>query len=436
VVKSAIKDPETAIKKGVGAVIKGAYENPLVLGTVLGNPALGLTLYAAKNWQDIKEWFASLDTHDWLMFIEIGASIGVVFGGPFAPIFLAVELAASSADAYLYFKEGDPYMGSMVLALNLIPGGQLGQLLKGVKWFPKKGPKYTKLLLQKAKKGGKLSKIEQEELTQLAKEFAEQSGPISKSLKRAARTKLAKNLATKTPKWLMNFVMGLSKSKIVKLSLFVAKFGGTVYTADKLYLFIFRDSIFKDESKLDSRTKNELRFMINNLLGYEEAVNEFLINKTTDVLMNVGENGENLLQSDVTEEMIINDFEKMLAEFEKNPPSGQVNQEPTVQSTEIDFENEDLQKVLNKEINPSTNKPYSIKRGQQGESVRLIQMMLNNLKYDYLLDNYGKLESGIDSKFGQHTEEAVKKFQTDNLLKIDGIVGSNTLSKLIEFTKK
>jgi murein L,D-transpeptidase YcbB/YkuD len=218
--------------------------------------------------------------------------------------------------------------------------------------------------------------------------------------------------------------------------MFVAKFGGTVYTIDKLYLFVFRDTIFKDESKLDSRTKNELRFMINNLLGYEEAVNEFLVKKTTDSIMNLEDEGQELLKSDVTEEMVRSDFERMLKEFEKNPTTEQSTQEPSEQLAEIDYDNSEIQKVLNKEINPSTKKPFVIKRGQQGEGVKQIQIMLNNLKYDYLLNNYGKLESGVDNKFGPYTEEAVKKFQSDNQLKVDGVVGSETLSKLIELTKK
>ena len=413
------------------AAIKYAPEIAMAL-----TPGLGVGSAIHHNWDDIKEWFSSLTAHDWLMFIELGASIGVVFGGPFAPIFFGIELAAASADSYLYFKEGDPYMGSMVLALNLIPGGQLGQIFKGVKWFPKKGPKYVKLLLEKAKKGGKLTKTESDELAQIAKEFTEQSGPISKSLKRVVRTKLATSLASKTPQWIINCIIGLSKSKAVKLSMFVAKFGGTVYTIDKLYLFVFRDSIFKDESKLDSRTKNELRFMINNLLGYEDAVNEFLVKKTTDSIMNLGDQGEELLKSDVTEEMVKSDFEKMLKEFEKNPPSEQSTQEPSEQSVEIDYSNPEIQKVLNKEINPSTKKPFVIKRGQHGEGVKQIQIMLDNLKYDYLLNNYGKLESGVDNKFGPYTEEAVRKVQSDNQLKVDGVVGSETLSKLIELTKK
>jgi murein L,D-transpeptidase YcbB/YkuD len=233
----------------------------------------------------------------------------------------------------------------------------------------------------------------------------------------------------------MNFIVGLSKSKAVKLSMFVAKFGGTVYTFDKLYLFVFRDSIFKNESKLDSRTKNELRFMINNLLGYEDAVNEYLIKTTTDVILKAGQSNPEAFKLEVDENPD-EYFERALKEFESNPTTETQSQQSVTQTQNVDYNNQEIQKIINKEINPITKKSYVLKRGQQGDGVKQIQYMLNNLKYDYLLNNYGKLESGIDSKFGPYTEEAVKKFQSDNGLKVDGIVGNETLTKLIELTKK
>ena len=56
-----------------------------------------------------------------------------------------------------------------------------------------------------------------------------------------------------------------------------------------------------------------------------------------------------------------------------------------------------------------------LKLGSKGNEVKLLQEKLN-LKAD-----------GI---FGPLTEEAVKDFQRSNSLKVDGIVGTNTLSKL------
>jgi peptidoglycan hydrolase-like protein with peptidoglycan-binding domain len=97
-----------------------------------------------------------------------------------------------------------------------------------------------------------------------------------------------------------------------------------------------------------------------------------------------------------------------------------------------------LDDVVSKKINPSTSKPFVIKKGQKGDSVGEVQKLL-----DYLSDDYGNIlrrgmdetESGVDSKFGPNTFDAIKKFQEDNGLKIDGIVGSETLTKLKELTK-
>jgi len=388
----------------------------------------------------ISNYLKSIDTHDWLMLVEISSGVLSLVSGPFAPIFIGLEIAASSYDAYLYNKEGDPYTAGLVLAMNLIPGGQLFSLLKGVKWLPSKGPRYAQLLIKKSKLGKPMSKLEQEELMQLAKAFTDNSGPIKLALKKAARTNIAKALAKKTPKYLVNLLLKLQKSNIVKLSSLVAKFGATVYTFDKLYLFVFRDTILADESKLDSRTRNELRATVNGLLGYEDAVNEFLMKKSADLLLNLPDGGENLLKSDVTEEMIENDFDRMMREFESNPlPETAVDSSSgTTVPTKIEninYSEKEITRVVNKEINPSTNKPYIIRRGQRGEGVRQVQIMLNNLKYDYLLNDFGKLSSGIDGKFGPLTEDAVRKFQSDNKLKSDGIVGYDTITKLIELSK-
>ncbi len=62
-----------------------------------------------------------------------------------------------------------------------------------------------------------------------------------------------------------------------------------------------------------------------------------------------------------------------------------------------------------------------IKKGAQGDGVVAIQEMLKGLGY-----NTGK----IDGKFGSNTEAAIKKFQKDNGLKVDGIVGNQSLTAL------
>ncbi|KAF3886056.1 MULTISPECIES: peptidoglycan-binding domain-containing protein [Nostocales] len=60
----------------------------------------------------------------------------------------------------------------------------------------------------------------------------------------------------------------------------------------------------------------------------------------------------------------------------------------------------------------------SVKRGDTGSSVRLLQNILISLGY------LGRdLNTG---NFLQQTEDAVRNFQADNSLRVDGIVGPRT----------
>lgn len=57
----------------------------------------------------------------------------------------------------------------------------------------------------------------------------------------------------------------------------------------------------------------------------------------------------------------------------------------------------------------------------EGESVKQMQLALNALGYS---------TNGADGKFGPTTEKAVRQFQRDNGLKVDGLAGSGTLTLL------
>lgn len=65
--------------------------------------------------------------------------------------------------------------------------------------------------------------------------------------------------------------------------------------------------------------------------------------------------------------------------------------------------------------------PDTMKKGDKGTNVKELQIKLNELGY-----NCGT----PDGAFGNNTDAAVKKFQKDNGLVADGIVGSKTLEKL------
>ena len=79
--------------------------------------------------------------------------------------------------------------------------------------------------------------------------------------------------------------------------------------------------------------------------------------------------------------------------------------------------------------NPGTNRPAStntpapssLKKGASGDSVKALQRRLKELGY---------YTGSVDGDFGENTEKAVKAFQQNNGLEVDGKAGSKTMTKL------
>lgn len=64
-----------------------------------------------------------------------------------------------------------------------------------------------------------------------------------------------------------------------------------------------------------------------------------------------------------------------------------------------------------------------IRRGSEGADVRRIQESLRSLSY---------MDEPPDGKFGERTDAAVRRFQSDHSLNVDGIVGPNTRGAIDE----
>lgn len=75
-----------------------------------------------------------------------------------------------------------------------------------------------------------------------------------------------------------------------------------------------------------------------------------------------------------------------------------------------------------KTVNVTLNE---LKKNSQGDQVKTLQRILST--YGYSLGN----KNPFDGKFGSMTDAAVRKFQADNKLAIDGIVGAKTWKKLL-----
>jgi len=76
---------------------------------------------------------------------------------------------------------------------------------------------------------------------------------------------------------------------------------------------------------------------------------------------------------------------------------------------------------------PAAQIPATLRKGSHGSDVVLLQKKLLALGYDLGM-------SGVDGKFGNLTRYAVKCFQNDKKLTVDGIVGRQTWRALLEWT--
>lgn len=66
----------------------------------------------------------------------------------------------------------------------------------------------------------------------------------------------------------------------------------------------------------------------------------------------------------------------------------------------------------------------TVRKGDSGNAVKILQAFL--VAYEYSIGI-----SGIDGDFGSDTESAVKQFQKNSEIEVDGIVGRDTWSKLM-----
>lgn len=260
--------------------------------------------------------------------------------------------------------------------------------------------------------------------------MSKNANEATKIIKKTITENIKKYFADKSPKFLINVLLFLKKIGIIKAGDIVLKIGGTVWGLDKLYLFVFRDSIFANKEILDLRTRNELRATINSLLGYEKEVNEYLMSTTLRNFERLSTSGDNLTDSPI---------ESSGLKISETPDTSYIKEV----LAKLNAEKE--KKIKDYEISikaPSMSEISSgkkvLKLNQKGDSVKEIQKMLYEIGYDYLITNFETLENWNDGIYGKGTKSAVETFQEDNdITPVDGVIGNNTLRKLKEvYTEK
>lgn len=125
-------------------------------------------------------------------------------------------------------------------------------------------------------------------------------------------------------------------------------------------------------------------------------------------------------------------------ESQKSTPASSKTTQPVSKKTWEYYISGSLVKELQQEINKQFNKKISVdgyfgdetinalpvvKQGARGNLTKIIQKRLIALGY-----NVGR--TGVDGVFGNATYDAVKKFQRDKKLQVDGIVGKETWKAL------
>jgi len=119
---------------------------------------------------------------------------------------------------------------------------------------------------------------------------------------------------------------------------------------------------------------------------------------------------------------------ELVRELKQKYPNAQIKRHKDFAATSCPGKNypfDEIAQAINKKEGDNV---AAMRKGDKGSAVKKLQQDLMTLGYS--LAPYG-----ADSSFGRVTEEAVKKFQKDNKLAVDGIVGPATQKKIEELLK-
>lgn len=246
--KSLFEQPDEKMPGGIER-FGFRYDKPETLGPALKKQQ--------EYFEGIAEFFS--DPHRALTALSIGFTVLGMMPTPFSPVLLALGTAADVADAFVYFHDGDKYMGTMMLALSVIPGGEF---LKATNKTVV--PEVAKNLLRKASKGlNKLTKGELDKLRFIISKIELYLSVIGTYLKK----NIVKKFVSYLPQVLRSLPFRISFKLFYYLlkaigwsSKILLKISGTYFAADTIYLWLYGNDIDRKKSsvqKLVRLLKNE-----------------------------------------------------------------------------------------------------------------------------------------------------------------------------------
>lgn len=353
------------------------------------------------------------------------AATGV--GVPLGLVLIGAGTAVGVADAIKYYEEKNPYMGTMMLALQLIPGGELvGILAKNSAKFAKYYPRFVKIV-DKLSKNKVISDVEGKIFEWGSKLFNKHLPTIAKIIRRnsfrALKLKLRREKSSIVLRTVINFLhFGLQKapSWIGKI---IIKIGRISVTVDQLWTLMSTPDSWRSKMRNKGEFSKTLDMLYDGTLT--DSIKEGLWVVWQKILGN---------DIDIqTNDTLLNLVDDVSAEADKHFDSSEI---PTSEKVlpnrweKVNKLNNQIKKTKPITFDDIIKGTRTVKLGQKGNIVTEIQNMLVSIGY-YLGDT-GKNGDGVDGDFGVQTENVVKYFQTENNIEETGIVDTNTAIKLKE----
>jgi len=318
-----------------------------------------------------------------------------------------LSLGIEAGNAALYAAEGDKEMAALAAAFALIPGGEYIRQIPAIKNVSKNT---IIKIFQKSNKGKALSKADQE----ILEAVAENSNKIGRLAKLGVLGKMLSSFAKLSLKQRLIVLYKLIKllpgmgAQGTGLFNMVIQIAGISYTVPKLFQIFGLDGSEPDEE------------LINQIESSWGSDNDEELNGAL-------EEAFNLLPEDERDEAV-NAFFGFVEEAEKSgggkPTTKKQTTKPESQKTEGSSTS-----IPQNIIDGVMKKGYLIRKGTHNQESKYPGMMK---AIEFIQKLVG---AKIDGKFGPETEGKVKTYQKSKGLKNDGIVGKDTMSKIIDDTK-
>lgn len=380
-------------------------------------PDRNLSIYDSPS--EVSGW-----DHDVAGYTELGLTgVGALLmaTGVAAPVGVALVAAGTSvgiADALHYFKEGKPYDGWLMLALQSIPGGELLRSTGLVKLIPE-----LTSILKKMADNKLLTDVERKIYEEASKIFKKLLPELSPFLRKQSFLLIRKILRQLPLLEVLKLYRALAKVPAA-LGKLVIKVGRIAITFDQLWILMTK----LDPSMKRTRDKSEFAQMLDALYKLPPAVIDMMF-KAKNQLYNPDGTDNPEGQQQYTDAITTDDF--MTGYVETVGAEHNEDVKTLMDTGSVTYDDGTTIKYTPPPVTVDSilRGIHTIRKGQKGQAVGEIQKMLLVLGYD--LGTTGKTQAGIDRDFGDTTEKAVIQFQKDNNLKdTSGIVGKETLGLL------